>query len=285
MHRLGYLWLLPCVAASPALAIGPPINTDTPITLGLEGRGVRTFAKIVRSSNERSDGRVTTTLWPVALPYNVTTKAVAGIIVPTVFKEVRRGSETVSSAGLGDISLFAKYVVLQIDRHRETLRLAPKVVLKLPTGDEKETPALGSGSTDVSAGGVAAWLKGRFGLYAEAHCHVTGSSNGRQFGNGVVYNLALAYRLVPAVYETYPARQVNGYLEFLGSWKGKDRFKGRNVQDSGGHLLFLAPGLQYIPLSWLLVESSLQLPLLKDLNRTQMEPDWTLIAGLRVLLY
>ena len=285
MRHLLCLWLLPWLAATPAVAIGPPINTDTPITLGLEGRGVRSFAKVIRASNDRLDGRVTTTLLPVAIPYNMTTKGVAGLIVPMVFKELRRSGTTTSSSGLGDISLFAKYVVVQMDRHQQTLRLAPKVVLKLPTGDEEGAPALGSGSTDLSLGVVGARLKGRLGLYAEGQYQVTGKGNGRQFGNGLAYNLALAYRLVPAVYETYPARQLNGYLEFIGSWHGRDTFKGGNVLDSGGHLLFLAPGLQYIPLSWLLFETSLQLPLLKNVNGTQMEPDWTVVAGLRVLLY
>ena len=285
MRQIIYLLLLLGLVASPALAIGPPINTDTPITLGLEGRGVRTFVKVVRASSDRLDGRVTTTLWPVAIPYNVITDGVVGIIVPTVFKEVRLGGETVSSSGLGDISLLAKYVELQVDRHQETFRLAPKVVVKLPTGDDKEAPALGSGSTDVSVGGVAAWLKGRLGVYADGLYQVTGKANGREFGNGLTYNLALAYRLVPVVYKTYPARQVNVYLEFDGSWKDKDKLRGQNVSDSGGHVLFLAPGIQYIPLSRLLVETSLQLPLLKDLNGTQMEPDWTVNIGLRVLLY
>ena len=143
--------------------------------------------------------------------------------MPTVFKNVRRGGQTISSSGLGDISLFVKYVVLQVDRHQETFRVAPKVVVKLPTGDDKEAPALGSGSTDLFLGGVAARLRGRLGVYAEGLYQVTGKSNGRQFGDGLVYNLALGYRLVPAVYKTYPARQVNGYVEFNGSWKGKDK--------------------------------------------------------------
>ncbi len=30
------------------MAQGPPINTDTPIMLGVQGRGVRTFVKIIR---------------------------------------------------------------------------------------------------------------------------------------------------------------------------------------------------------------------------------------------
>ena len=65
----------------------------------------------------------------------------------------------------------------------------------------------------------------------------------------------------------------------------KDKDSGRFAPHSGGHVLFLSPGLQYIPLSRLLAEASVQLPLLKDLNDTQLEPDWTLSVGIRVLLF
>ena len=273
------------LVAAPAIAQGPPIHTDTPIALGLEGRGVRTFARVIRLSSDRLDQRITTTLLPVVIPYNITTKGVAGIIIPTVFKEVQKGGMRVSSSGLGDISLFAKYVVLQIDRPGETFRLAPKAVLKFPTGDEKGTPPLGNGSADVSFGVVAAWLRGRFGVYTEDLYRVNGEANGRALGNGLAYNLALGYRLLPIVYETYPAQQVNAYLELNGSWTQKDKLKGRNLSDSGGHVLSLSPGIQYIPLSRLLVEASLQVPLVKDLNGTQLEPDWTVNAGIRILLF
>ena len=285
MQRVVYSLLSLCLAASSAWAIGPPINTDTPITLGLEGRGLRSFAKVVRVSNDRLDGKATTMLLPLAIPYNATTDAVIGVIVPTVFKEMQQGGSTISSSGLGDISLFAKYVILQVDGHQETFRLAPKVVVKLPTGDETEAPALGTGSTDVSVGGVAAWLTGRTGVYSDWLYQVTGQANSRDFGNGLTYNLALAYRLAPSVYKTYPTRQTNIFLEFNGSWKGKDRFQGRTVANSGGHVTFLAPGIQFIPLSRLLVEASLQMPVLVELGGQQMEPDWAASLGARFLLY
>ena len=241
MRGLISLLVLLCLAARSALSIGPPINTDTPITLGLEGRGVRTFTKVVRASSGPPGCTCNYDALDRNRPYNVTTKGVAGIIVPTVFKELRSGGETVSSSGLGDISLFAKYVAIQVDRHQETFRLAPKVVAKLPTGDEHKAPALGSGSTDFAFGGVAAWLKGRYGLYVDGLYQVSGNANGRQFGNGLTYNLALAYRLSPAVYRIYPTRQINAYLELDGSWRDKNQLNGQADPDSGDHLLFLPP--------------------------------------------
>lgn len=267
----------------PVTAIGPPINTDTPITLGLEGKGVRSFVKVTRASV--GDREITTTVWPVAIPFNVGRSGVVGIVVPTLFKEIDGGVGSVSSSGLGDVSLFAKYVVVQIDRPGETLRIAPKVVLKMPTGDEKASPALGSGSTDVTLGAVGAWLKGRLGIYAEGLFQRRGKSGRREFGEGALYNIAFAYRVLPAVYRTYPAKQVNAYLEFNGSWAGHDEIDGVQVAGSGGHVLFIAPGAQYIPLSRLLVEASLQVPVITALNGPQFEPAWTANFGIRLMLF
>lgn len=286
---MNWKWTVVCagvlgIATNVADAQGPPINTDTPITLGLQGRGVRTFGKVVRMSGGPGE-RVTATAWPVVVPYNITTKGVAGVIVPTVFKEAEKGGARVSSSGLGDVSVFAKYVVLQIDRPQETFRLAPKAVVKFATGDEKEAPPLGTGSTNLSLGAVGAWLKGRSGIYVETLFQVNGASGGKDLGNGLVYNAALPYRLRPAVYETYPAQQVNAYLELNGSWTDRDRLDGRSVNDSGGHMLFLSPGIQYIPVSQFLVETSVQIPVVKDLHGAQMEPDWTISAGIRILLF
>ena len=141
-----------------------------------------------------------------------------GIVIPTVFKEMKRGGMKLSSSGLGDVLLFAKYVILQVDRPRETFRLAPKVVLKLPTGDDQEAPSLGSGSTDFSFGFVTAWLRDRVGVYADALYMARGKANSLEYGNGLAYNLALAFRMAPRVYRTYPAQQVNAYLELNGAW-------------------------------------------------------------------
>ena len=278
------LCLLAALAAAfPVGAIGPPVNTNTPITLGLEGRGVRSFVKVTRAS--AGDREIATTTWPVVLPLNVTAKGVLGIAVPTIFQEIEGPGGTAASSGLGDVSLFAKYVVLQIDRPGETLRLAPKVVLKLPTGDDDASPALGGGSIDVSLGGVGAWLRGRTGIYVEALYQVRGESSKREFGESVAYNVALAYRALPVVYRTYPAQQVNAYLEFNGSWTARDQMSGVEVSAAGGHVLFASPGLQYIPLNRLLVEASFQLPVVTNLNGNQLEPDWTASAGMRVLLF
>ncbi len=281
------------LAAHGGFAQGPPINTDTPIMLGLQGRGIRTFGKIVRKTTLRNDGdkisdpenrEVMVWVAPVAVPYNLfNDKFQVGAIVP--FMKVNSNSGDVSTSGLGDIRLFAKYLLFQYDRKNKTIRAASKAGVKLPTGDENEQPVLETGSTDVFFATVAGWIEGRVGVYLEAIYNVNTSKNTVDFGNSVSYNLAFGYRLLPAVYETYPSPQLNGFLEINGTTTNKNTINGQKINDSGGTTIFLSPGLQYVGGRRWLIEASVQIPIVNELNGTQLVTDWTVSFGTRVLLF
>ena len=60
------------------LAQGPPIFTDTPIMLGLEGGGVRTFGNIINKENANAYTHI------LAVPYNITSRWQVGGVVPFV---------------------------------------------------------------------------------------------------------------------------------------------------------------------------------------------------------
>ncbi len=53
------------------------------------------------------------------------------------------------------------------------------------------------------------------------------SHNQVDFGNSFSYNLAFGYRLLPAVYETYPSPQLNGFVEINGTARPSRKFKKR----------------------------------------------------------
>ncbi|MGH2567834.1 MAG: transporter, partial [Bacteroidota bacterium] len=191
----------------------------------------------------------------------------------------------VTSTGLGDVSVFVKQVLVQIDDLQETFRILGKASLKFPTGNKNLTPALGTGSWDFSFGTVAGWIGKRFGLYGDVSYSFNGTSEDYSYGNTFSYNVAIGFRLSPAVYETYPLTQWNLYLEALGKYAAKDAVNGVANENSGGHTLFLAPGLQWIPSRVFLAEVSLQFPALQSLNGTQLGTDIGLVAGIRLLLY
>ena len=278
-----------------ALAQGPPINTDTPIMLGVSGGGIRSFGKITRKTTLLRDGKeiadtldrsVTSWVTPVAIPYNLySDKLQIGLILPYVNMDLHKTTGDFSSSGIGDIKLSAKYLVYQLDRKNKTVRVASKAGVKLPTGNEDTQPALGTGSTDYFFSTVAGWLEKRVGVFIEGIYNVNTSRDSLDFGNSFSYNLALGYRLLPVVYETYPSPQINGYLELNGTTVAKSELNDAKVDNSGGTILFLSPGLQYIGGRGWLVETSFQYPIINQPNGTQLATDWTLSFGTRVLVF
>ena len=296
-HKLSGIWLATVVllAAGSGFAQGPPINTDTPIMLGLEGGGIRTFAKFVRRTTLLQDGdeipddmdrQVTVRVTPIAMPYNLfSDKIQIGVIVPFMDVDFESTVQDMSSFGIGDVRVFAKYLLYQRDRKKETFRIASKAGIKFPTGDENKMPALGSGSTDYFFSTVAGWIKDRSGIYLEGIYNLNSSHNQVDFGNSFAYNLAFGYRLLPAVYETYPSPQLNGFLEINGTSAAKSDINGVTNENSGGTTIFLSPGLQYIGGRRWLVEASLQIPVVNEPNGTQLATDWTISIGTRILLF
>ena len=283
------------ILATTVFAQGPPINTDTPIMLGLEGGGIRTFAKFVRRTTLLQDGdeipddmdrQVTVRVTPIAIPYNLfSDRFQMGVIVPFVDVDFESTVQDMSSFGIGDMRVFAKYLLYQRDRKKETFRIASKAGVKFPTGDENKMPALGSGSTDYFFSTVAGWIKDRSGIYLEGIYNLNTSHNQVDFGNSFAYNLAFGYRLLPAVYETYPSPQLNGFLEINGTTTAKSEVNGVTNEDSGGTTIFLSPGLQFVGGRRWLVEASLQIPIVNEPNGTQLATDWTLSIGTRILLF
>lgn len=288
------LTLILFFSAGEVFAQGPPIHTDTPILLGLEGRGAMLRSMVLRKTTLYRDGseipdplgrEVTAVATVLAVPVNITTDLLVGITIPTMSVKMKDTGVTKSSFGLGDVSVFAKHVLIQFDRLGETFRVAAKGSVKLPTGDDERTPALGSGSLDYSLGAVGAWIGRRYGLYGDVSYSFNGTAHDLEYGNSLKYNAAVGFRLIPAVYETYPAEQVNLYIELNGEYHLKDESNGQDLPNTGGNVVFLSSGVQYIPSRILLLEASLQLPIVQSLNGTQLGTDFAFSGGVRLLLY
>jgi hypothetical protein len=229
---------------------------------------------------------VTVRVTPFAFPYNLFDDRIQlGIVIPLMDVHRRTVTQDISSFGSGDLSFFAKYLLYQLDRKNETIRVASKVRIKLPSGDEDKMPPLGTGSTDYFFSTVGAWIKDRIGIYLEGIFNLNTSNNQVDFGNSFSYNVAFGYRLLPAVYETYPTPQLNGFLELNGSTAIKNKLSGQKVDNSGGTTTFLSPGLQYVGGRRWLVETTFQYPIINEPNGTQLVTDWTFSLGMRILLF
>ena len=239
-------------------AQGPPIFTETPIMLGVEGRGVRTFGNIVQKENASAY------IQPIAIPYNITNKWQVGAVVPFVSIGLKGIS---TNSGIGDVNLFVKRQLYQIDGKAKTLRGLLKITETLPTGKTSETPPLGGDAWQTNISLVNGYVTTKFGVYSEIGYTVKGNNLRDNF----IYNFAFGLPILP---QKYPPKQLNMYLEFNGMY------------DFGGigNTLFISPGLQFIAGRKFLLESGIQLPLDQAAPKEQ-QTDYILRIGTRILIF
>jgi len=252
---IGIIILLFCQEAN---AQGPPIFTETPIMLGLEGRGIRTFGKYISKKN------VKVYMQPIAIPFNITPKWQVGGAVPLVNK-VPNGLD--SRFGLGDVKLFTKYQLHKKDGKGKTFRTLIKLTESFPTGNTSKIPSIGSGAYQTTFGLVSGYITLKYGIYGEIAYDFT--SNG--LPDNLIYNVAFGYPLLP---QKYPPKQINLFLEFNGNL----------ITDNGSNSLFISPGVQYIAGKRLLLETGIQLPLIEDVPDAQ-KTNFMYTLGTRILIF
>ena len=304
----GLIWLF-VLSTAPAHAQGPPINTRDAFVTGLNGAAFRTFFLGFDRSDLRVDGeqmpdplsrqvRVRGQIF--VLPYEVVSnRLVVMAAVPYLDKSLETGSpasrQELSANGLGDLAFAAKVNVFQRDRPDQTTRAALFGRLKLPTAPDDELGPdgaplprplqLGTGSVDYSAGISLTHSVGPLGLSGALTHDFNTASDEFAFSDVFHFDVALGYRVMPRIYDTFPAKQINVYVEANGTVSGRSTQSGGAVADSGGNVLWLSPGVQFIPTGGFLIEATYQIPVRQDLNGTQLEFKPTFKAGIRWLLF
>lgn len=290
-------------------AQGPPINTQNAFVTGLSGAAFRTFFVSFDRRGLQVDGtKVADPLGQevrvrgqvFVLPYELISNrlvvmAAAAYLHKSLAAGLPQERRRLSTTGFGDLALAAKLGIYQRDRPDETTRAALFGRLKLPTGDDdavgpngQRVPKplqLGTGSVDYSAGLILTHSVGALGLSGDLMYDFNTDSEGFAFGDALHYDVAFGYRIVPRIYRTYPARQINLYLEANGTWSRRATLDGRELADSGGRLLLLSPGVQFIPGAGFLVEATYQVPVWQDFNGVQLEFTPTFKVGIQWLLF
>lgn len=296
------------VTAVAAFAQGPPINTNTAFVVGLEGAAIRTFGKVITKSSlyengekiaDALDRQVTVFALPVMVPYEVIPNKLVVIgAIPFLNKEMKLTKEgnrqSRGDPGWGDLKLLAKYQFFQKDTKSSTLRMTFLGGIKLPTGKYNASDAggplprplqIGSGSFDFYGGPIFTYVQDQLGINTEINFRKNAEANDYQFGDILSANLALGYRILPKVYETYPSPYATAYLELLSQFSGKDLENGAKLDNTGGSVVLLSPGLQYVLSRTFLLEASLQFPIFQDLNGTQLGIDFSSTLGIRWLIF
>jgi len=238
-------------------AQGPPITAETPIMLGLEGGGIRTFGKFISKEN------VNIYIQPIGIPYNITSKFQVGGIFPFKFISPK-GAET--TGGLSDICLFTKYQLFKKDGIAKTFRILATVKQSFPTGNTSSLPKIGSGIYQTYVGLIIGRISTEIGIYGDFGYNIT--SNGAT--DNFLYNFSVGIPLLP---QKYPQKQINTFLEFNGNY----------IIDPKIHTLFISPGLQFIPGRRLLFETSFQIPIVQN-NITTNKTKYMILFGTRFLI-
>lgn len=259
-----------------------------------------TLKEGTESVTDPKDQALTTFEEDFTIVYGVTRDLTLAVTLPILHRRLRFDTpagerRTISADGLGDLTLAGAYRFFRRDVERGTTQFSLLGGLKLPTGatdiEDADLPQLtgtaetrlppslqlGSGSVDGIVGLAGFHNIDRLSFYADVQGKLnTEGAQDFRAGNRLFYDLSADYVLLPG-------RNMFLILELNGVVTARAEQAGRTVTDSGGHLLFLSPGIQYLPIPPLILEAGVQIPIYRDLNGRQLAPDWSVVVGLKYL--
>ncbi len=308
-YRHGFAVLLAMALLLPEAAGAFPINAPNArtlfggFTLGstrLRVTRAATLKEGTESITDPQDQAVTTFEEDVNFVYGATRDLTLGVTQPIVERRLRFDDSagerrTISADGPGDLTLVGAYRFYRRDIERGTTQFSLLGGLKLPSGatdiEDSNLPRLtggtgtrlppslqlGSSSVDGIVGVAGFHNMDRLSFYADIQGKLnTEGAQNFQAGNILFYDLSMDYVLLPQ-------RNMFLILELNGVSTSRGEQSGSTVRDSGGQLLFISPGLQYLPIPPLILEVGIQIPIYRDLNGRQLAPDWSVVIGLRYL--
>jgi hypothetical protein len=148
-----------------------------------------------------------------------------------------------SQSGMGDLTVLGRYTAYQHDAPGRTLRIAPFLGVKAPTGEDdardglgRLPPALqpGSGSWDALGGAVLTYQTLDFQIDSQASYQANGEANGFQAGKRWQVDGSLQYRLLPRRLGGGVPAFLYGVLEARLLHAAKDRVGGSADANSEG---------------------------------------------------
>lgn len=219
------------------------------------------------------------------------------------------------SAGLGDVTLFGQYRFFQsIDKQTH---LAALFGVKAPTGETHEKSDKyrsfprerletgsqpGSGSWDSLLGFSATRFAGAFSYDASAlYSFVETGAQHTNLGDVFSYNAAVSHRLgggrPTTPYDLVQEHAWDLILELNGEWRDEEvvgggghgdehaeagDHSGGHANNHGGNLVYLSPGVRYLNKAGWGLALSVGVPVVENLNGTQVEPDYRVISAVNV---
>lgn len=204
------------VAVSGALAISEtwsaPITFNTALPVAKSEFIFREQFVVNQSGHDSSAADRDRTAWSAVsvLGYGVTAKLAVFGVLPYVNKDLNltvSGQDRNRNAdGQGDISLFGRYTVYQMNWPGRTLRVAPFAGFKAPTGKDDVRDNLGrlppgvqpgSGSWDAFGGVVASYKTLDYEIDGQISYRGNGETNHFEAGDELRFDASLQYRFWP----------------------------------------------------------------------------------------
>jgi hypothetical protein len=200
--------------------------------------------------------------------------------------------ESNSVRGFGDMTALVRYALFQ-ESGETFASLFVQGGMKLATGSTDSRDAqgyllhphlqVGTGTTVALMG-----LMGSYGGFKEsidlsvlAGVPVRAPGVFREAAS-FNYDATFRLRLLPEDAEDGP--MLIQELGVVGRVSGKERYKGVNIPDSGGHYIFLNVGWSFMPVPNFAIELSGQVPLTKDLTGNQLDEQFRLSSGIQLSL-
>lgn len=270
----------------PALVWAAPLFSQTARTQFFLGTAVRTFGQYQKFQGGGNELKVWTA--PAIFSYALLTDATLNLVIPYQRRHLETPTGDLDADGIGDITLFGKYRFYRRDFPFGRDQLAFIGGLEFPSGSTTEGPGLkASPPLQLGSAGVDGLLGIAFG-HTRSWYSIEGAIQGKlnseaedfRFGNVLLYDLYLAYQTYPA-WPTPPA-QLNFSVEFNGRTFANNEVDGKEV-DTGGTVLFISPGIQYIVNTNLLFETGVQVPIVTDFSGGTLKPELAILFGLRYI--
>jgi hypothetical protein len=260
------------------------INTSVALPVRKGGYVYRTQLRFLSASDDPTtlDREIDVYAVPNVLVYGVTARTTLFGILPYLSRSVDstdaglRQSDDVD--GFGDLRFLVRQTVHARDALQRTSRLGLLAGLEIPLGKDE----FSSHSTDYQFGAVYTLQDGRHELDADLTYKINTEGRGRELGDEVQYNLAYEVRISPWEWpERGTPSQIYLVIEANGKTRQETRNDGMKLGNTGGTIVFLSPGIQLVTRR-VIYEGSIQIPVVQDLNGTQVGTDFVAVGGIRV---
>ena len=211
--------------------------------------------------------------------------------LPIVWRDATFRGTSDDGGGLGDAVLRVQRSLRQDDGVLTSTRWALFGDVRLPTGDDtalegrvRALPKLlqpGMGSYGVGAGGVCTVIRDRHRFSAALSGRWNAEADDFQMGKEIHAGLSYWYRLRPAVFGAdRHLTEVRPVLEALLNHRFESERGGNGTGDDGA-VVWLAPGLQVYPSRDLLVQASVALPIVNEIDDVLGRREWSALLALR----